>query len=484
MSCENLVSELDNLQQTVLLEFMFNYVYKYSECALLGVLDRDKLLNPPADSDKKQFKYNNPADSDKKQFKYNKNGIQRIMYIMEIDEKSAFEKLTEPKNLSDDRANSGDIEKAAIDMVIKFREYVEKFVEEAFNDVEGVEKGCGTAFIKEYKKVQAKYEELHNLVEGEVTVAAGGRMKGGRMKGGDWWGNNSQTSEERETNSKRKVAAYKYIMWTILLLFLFYVIGGSPAMIQHVLTGFTSIANGECNNAAHFIFGRFGIQHPFCTAYRELVNTLFNAFFKQDPQALLILCVNLSQVLIAPTFAFLTIDVFICTIGQLFPLLSDAEKNLLQQDMAQSITIMAASRDAIVVTLTNLLNTFRTIVNGSHARPLQIGQDVPSSKSAQGLVAVGRGGGGFSTPRQNPPGQRQQIRRRIAAAASAAVAATISATTGPLSAPRASARASAARGENGEEEDRYGYNSEEDRYGGGKKSRRRRRRRGRKSKKR
>ena len=475
MICENLVSGLDTLQ----VEFMFNYVYKYSECALLGVLDRDKLLNPPADSDKKQFKYNNPADSDKKQFKYNKNGIQRIMYIMETGGKSAFEKLTEPENLSDVRADYGDIEKAAIDMVIKFREYVEKFVEEAFNDVEGVEKGCGTAFIKEYKKVQAKYEELHNLVEGEVTVAvAGGRMKGGRMKGGGggWWGNNPQTPEEIERISKRKVAAYKYIMWTILLLFLFYVIGGSPAMIQHVLTGFTSIANGECNNAAHFIFGRFGISHPFCTAYRELVNTLFNAFFKQDPQALLILCVNLSQVLIAPTFAFLTIDVFICTIGQLFPLLSDAEKNLLQQDMAQSITIMAASRDAIVVTLTNLLNTFRTIVNGSHARPLQIGQDVPSSKSAQGLVAVGREGGGFSTPRQNPQVQRQQIRRQLAAAASAAVAAT----TGPLSAPRASARASAA---NNDYYDIHDIVNNEDQEGG-KKSRRRRRRRGRKSKKR
>ena len=461
MICENLVSGLDTLQ----VEFMFNYVYKYSECALLGVLDRDKLSSQSLDDGKK--------------FQYNKNGIQRIMYIM--GKKSAFDmtELTEPENLSDDRANSGDIEEAAIEMNIKFRQYVEKFVEEAFNDVE---KGCGTAFIKEYKKVQAKFEELHPEKEkGKVSLVP---AAGGRMKGGGWpWDNDSQTPEERERNSKKKVAAYKYIMWTILLLFLFYVIGGSPAMIQHVLTGFTSIANGECNNAAHFIFGRFGIQHPFCTAYRELVNTLFNAFFKQDPQALLILCVNLSQVLIAPTFAFLTIDVFICTIGQLFPLLSDAEKKILQQDMALSITIMAASRDAIVVTLTNLLNTFRTIVNGSHARPLQIGQDVPPSKSAQGLVAVGRGGGRpFVAPRQNTLVQRQQNTRRLfpvaAASASAAVAATISA-------PASAAASDAAIGANGEDVDPHNYNPDHDGLGfGGKKSRRRRRRRGRKSKKR
>ena len=79
MICENLVSGLDTLQ----VEFMFNYVYKYSECALLGVLDRDKLSSQSLDDGKK--------------FQYNKNGIQRIMYIM--GKKSAFD-MTESTSRS------------------------------------------------------------------------------------------------------------------------------------------------------------------------------------------------------------------------------------------------------------------------------------------------------------------------------------------------------------------------------------------------
>lgn len=467
MSCEDLKSELENLHKNLeenenmlRRKFISDYVEGYSNCALVGVLDKNTINGAMADGG---------SEFD------NIQGIQRIIHLMKVKHsKGVFDmkELKAPDNINqDERADDDEKVEAVHEWNIKFRQYVENFVESAFNDVKD---GCGTAFIDEYKQIQADFEATHKDVEGEVRLvtAAGGRMKGGD---GGWslWNSGAELAPEViERNARKRAAAYKYIMWTILLLFLFYVIGGSPAMIQHVLTGFTSIATGQCNNAAHFIFGRFGIQHPFCTVYRDLVNTLFNAFFKQEPQALLTLCVNLSQVLIAPTFAYLTIDIFICTIGQLTPFLSDNEKNLLREDMGRSITTMTMTRNAIVTTLTNLLTTFRSIVSGTHTQPLRI-EDAPQpSNSAQRLVAAG-GGGRI---------ENQSVHRRNRGPRQARVASASSAAAAPLREAAVAAQEAAARRSANEYVDPYDIANEESNHNGGKKSRRRRRR-GRKSRK-
>ena len=229
-------------------------------------------------------------------------------------------------------------------------------------------------------------------------------------------------------------------------------------MISYIMIGFTSIANGECNGALHFFADRFGVSHPMCRVYRDLVSTLFNAFFNQDSQALLRLCVNLSQVIIAPTFGVITVNIFILATGQLLPFFNDEQRVIMNDYMQRDIERMVATRNAVVNTIAHLLSTFRQTVSGTHTPTLNAPQP---SNSAQGLVNVGRGGGG------------NRRRRRITAAPAPASAAASAAPgqSGPPAAPLS------------EPHDIHD-NFDDGTNFGGKKSRRRRRKRGRKSKKR
>ena len=242
--------------------------------------------------------------------------------------------------------------------MMKMKAYVKNFVKDAFNDVKN---GCGTEFIEEFDRVQKEFLDAANEMWENNT-----RRDGGRMYGGD-------EAEEKRKNTLY-VLAYKYIMWTIILLFLFYIIGGSPAIISYIIIGFTSIANGECNGSLHFFADRFGVSHPMCRVYRDLASTLFNAFFNQDSQALLRLCVNLSQVIIAPTFGVITVNIFILATGQLLPFFNHEQRVIINDFMQSDINTMVATRNAIVNSVAHLLSNFRQTVNGTYTPTLNAPQ--------------------------------------------------------------------------------------------------------------
>ena len=499
--CSKLEEELYNLESS----FIKDYITKYVDCGFIDILKKETLTN----SDQEENTFDTATKAMQNLHAYtikNKNFVGFPQLPLSL---ASFSKFTDLQ-IQQEEINTWNAE---------FKDYVKNFVKEAFDSTSS---GSGTNFIAEYEKVEnefknmeaqflkavAEYKKNPDKSEEELTGTESGNVdydrnaaaaankeavifqkKGQYDKsldtksqggGGDeigfqpaykergylgyWTGWNRRGAPER--NGYFKVALYKYAMWTIILLLLFYVIGGSPSTVRYVLAGFNSIVSGECSNAAHFILGRFGIAHPLCTVYKDTIRTLFNAFFMQSPQAMMTLCINLAQVIIYPTFASVTINIFICAVGELVPVFDDNEKSILNSSMKNSMAKMSHTRNAVIDTLSNLVSIFSNVVTNTRLEGLKPEDtEIKPSRTARALRMKG------NTIRQKAIAQAAAAEQRAAAERAAAEAAPA---PGPLRQAALSVPPSP------------GITNIHDSLGerpfGGKKSRRRRRR-GRKSRK-
>ena len=440
MACLN----LDNVLSKLETDFVSNYIDKYVTCGLTEMLDDNKLSTSNT-IEAQNVSTNNKALKKALNSIYNPTSRVtnqlRLKGIGPVPEELGYDGLSEEAKAT-----------LICDWNVNFRKYVVRFVELAFNSAK---EGSGTAFIEEYEKVQKdfetavtnyelakkRYAENPNLTPEQLIAPD---MKGGADQLGftqeerghyneDWVSSVFGTIHYNERgqpirdDAGIKVAFYKYTMWTILLLLLFYVIGGSPETMNFIRTGFNSIVSGECSNAAYFILGRFGIQHPLCTMYKDVIRTLFNAFFLQSSEALVKLSINLAQLIVAPTFGFITINIFICTIGKLLPIFDENEKHRLDLDMQNGMIKMSGTRDAIISTLTSLIRVFSNIVTNTDLNSLRRGDNdneikVAPSRTAKALLDKGVQ---LKTEAQQAAQQAAAERERAAAAEVTAAADTL-----------------------------------------------------------
>ena len=122
-------------------------------------------------------------------------------------------------------------------------------------------------------KFSNNYNELINGIEENLTKDCL-RQNGGKKKRKS---KNRKTKKKYQKGGNRITAErFTYIANAIFMLILAYMLLPNSAAMKTIITGLSSLFNGECGGS-NLIWERIGLGNPVCTSYNNVIRLLLNS---------------------------------------------------------------------------------------------------------------------------------------------------------------------------------------------------------------